>query len=367
MRRIFTTKSGRRLPATPGLPVDTSLEATLRIHRGPPYSARRPQPARAPRRARRQGRRNATSFRPLFLPFRERTLHRHRLSGNKSDACGAELSMRVLLTGATGFLGRALARRFAEAGHQVVALVRETTPTLPISVSNRRSATSPRSTRSSPLRRLRGRRALGGGSRAARAHRRLLRCQRARNRERACGLRDRRRAMPRVHLVRRRRHRSRRSQRRQRDARAPQRAPSPISRRRRWPNATGPPRTAPSSRRWRCAASSGARANPACCRDSPRSREAADCAFSVSPARRSTAATSTTQPTRISPRSIASNPAPRSPARRTSSRRANRLGRRFPQQPAARGGLSGRDAPTLIDADVQLAEPPAHGARSSNT
>ena len=33
--------------------------------------------------------------------------------------------MRVLLTGATGFLGRVLARRFAEAGHQVVALVRE--------------------------------------------------------------------------------------------------------------------------------------------------------------------------------------------------------------------------------------------------
>jgi nucleoside-diphosphate-sugar epimerase len=33
--------------------------------------------------------------------------------------------MRVLLTGATGFLGRALARRFADAGHAVVALVRE--------------------------------------------------------------------------------------------------------------------------------------------------------------------------------------------------------------------------------------------------
>jgi nucleoside-diphosphate-sugar epimerase len=33
--------------------------------------------------------------------------------------------MRVLLTGATGFLGRVLARRFADAGHAVVALVRE--------------------------------------------------------------------------------------------------------------------------------------------------------------------------------------------------------------------------------------------------
>jgi nucleoside-diphosphate-sugar epimerase len=33
--------------------------------------------------------------------------------------------MRVLLTGATGFLGRALVRRFADAGHTVVALVRE--------------------------------------------------------------------------------------------------------------------------------------------------------------------------------------------------------------------------------------------------
>ncbi|MET0232403.1 MAG: NAD-dependent epimerase/dehydratase family protein [Rhodanobacteraceae bacterium] len=32
--------------------------------------------------------------------------------------------MRVLLTGATGFLGRALVRRFADAGHTVVALVR---------------------------------------------------------------------------------------------------------------------------------------------------------------------------------------------------------------------------------------------------
>ena len=33
--------------------------------------------------------------------------------------------MRVLLTGATGFLGRVLARRFADAGHTVAALVRE--------------------------------------------------------------------------------------------------------------------------------------------------------------------------------------------------------------------------------------------------
>jgi nucleoside-diphosphate-sugar epimerase len=33
--------------------------------------------------------------------------------------------MRVLLTGATGFLGRVLARRFADAGHAVFALVRE--------------------------------------------------------------------------------------------------------------------------------------------------------------------------------------------------------------------------------------------------
>jgi len=33
--------------------------------------------------------------------------------------------MRVLLTGATGFLGRVLVRRFADAGHAVVALVRE--------------------------------------------------------------------------------------------------------------------------------------------------------------------------------------------------------------------------------------------------
>lgn len=33
--------------------------------------------------------------------------------------------MRVLVTGATGFLGRALVRRFADAGHAVAALVRE--------------------------------------------------------------------------------------------------------------------------------------------------------------------------------------------------------------------------------------------------
>jgi nucleoside-diphosphate-sugar epimerase len=39
-------------------------------------------------------------------------------------ARGEETSMRVLLTGATGFLGRALAKRLAESGHAVAALVR---------------------------------------------------------------------------------------------------------------------------------------------------------------------------------------------------------------------------------------------------
>jgi 2-alkyl-3-oxoalkanoate reductase len=38
--------------------------------------------------------------------------------------------MRVLLTGATGFLGRAVARRLADAGHEVAALVRERDPGL---------------------------------------------------------------------------------------------------------------------------------------------------------------------------------------------------------------------------------------------
>ena len=36
--------------------------------------------------------------------------------------------MRVLLTGATGFLGRALAKRLAESGYAVAALVRARTP-----------------------------------------------------------------------------------------------------------------------------------------------------------------------------------------------------------------------------------------------
>ena len=40
--------------------------------------------------------------------------------------------MRIFLTGGTGYIGRALARRLAEAGHEVRALVRPTSNAEPL-------------------------------------------------------------------------------------------------------------------------------------------------------------------------------------------------------------------------------------------
>ena len=49
--------------------------------------------------------------------------------------------MRVLVTGGTGKLGNAVARRLAERGDEVVALVRDeaTSPTLPWSAAQQRA------------------------------------------------------------------------------------------------------------------------------------------------------------------------------------------------------------------------------------
>src|SRR5881409_2803061 len=45
-------------------------------------------------------------------------------------------SMRILVTGATGFIGRRLVERLTQAGHAVVAVVRPSSTTLPSSAAS---------------------------------------------------------------------------------------------------------------------------------------------------------------------------------------------------------------------------------------
>ncbi len=216
--------------------------------------------------------------------------------------------MRVLLTGATGFLGRVLVRRFADAGHTVAALVREPDAALGelgveqiegdvtsldrmITAAAGCDAVVHTAARVAPLGRIEDYYDVN----VAGTNHVLAACEyndvRSLVYTSCAGV-----VIDRGDLngVNERNGRPRARRRR-------------IWRRRRSRSSTCLPRTARSSRPSRSARiCSGDLASGACCRGSHRSRARASCAFSASPAARSIPATSTTRPTRISRRSTAS-------------------------------------------------------------